>query len=111
MNSDLTVSASFAAPEPKPVSLRVSNDIVEAGTRVKLTAVVDVCAGHERDVVKFQRKSAGRFKTIASVATSESCVGTFRVRVKQDSTFRAVSPQQDEDHLKGISNRVRVGVR
>jgi hypothetical protein len=57
-------------------------------------------------VVQFFRRS----KRIATKASNGACVARLRVRVKRTTVFRAVSPQQDDDHLAGRSKKVKVRV-
>lgn len=93
-------------PTPKSVTLRAKPKKVEQGERSRLRAEVDPCAGHEGDVVEFYRRS----KLIATKASNEACVARLKVRMRRTARFKAVSPQQDADHLAGTSNSVRVRV-
>jgi hypothetical protein len=106
LDGDKTVSATFetAPPQAKSVGLKAKDKKVEQGRRTRLTAVVAPCGGHEGDLVEFYRGS----KKIASRATDGSCTATLRVRISKTATFRAVSPQQDADHVAGTSNTVRI---
>jgi hypothetical protein len=38
-------------------------------------------------------------------------VATKKAKVMKTTKFYAVSPQQDADHLEGVSNKVKVRVR
>lgn len=92
--------------QPKSVSLKAKPKKVEKGRKTKLTAVVSPCGGHEGDLVEFYRGS----KKIASKASDGTCVAKLAVKMKKPATFKAVSPQQDADHLAGTSNAVKVKV-
>jgi len=94
------------APTPKNVALKAKPKVVEAGERIRLKAKVKPCQGHEGDVVEFYRKK----KRIAKKASNAACVAKVKVRVKKTTKFRAVSPEQDLDHLAGTSKRVKVKV-
>jgi Tol biopolymer transport system component len=94
------------APNTKEASLRAKPRKVEPGEKTRLRATVTPCAGHEGDVVEFYRKG----KLIREKATNASCVATIRVKVKRTTRFRAISPQQDLDHLAATSKRVKVRV-
>lgn len=86
--------------------LKVKPKSVEKGERIRLRARVKPCEGHEGDVVRFYRKK----KRIAKKKTSASCVAKLKVKVTATTKFRAVSPEQDLDHLGARSKRVRVKV-
>ncbi|MGH2654450.1 MAG: InlB B-repeat-containing protein [Actinomycetota bacterium] len=94
-------------PSPKAVTLKAKPRKVDAGERTRLRAKVLPCEGHEGDSVQFFRKK----KRIATKKSNKACVAKVKVRVPWTSVFRAVSPQQDEDHLKGTSKKVKVRVR
>jgi len=105
MSQARSVTATFIGP--KAVSLSAKPKQVDEGERTRLRAVVSPCAGHEGEVVELYRGA----KRIATKATNADCVATKRVRLRRTATFRAVSPQQDDDHLAGTSNKVKVRVR
>jgi hypothetical protein len=94
-------------PSPKLVTLKAKPRTVDPGDRTRLRAKVFPCAGHEGDVVQFFRKK----KKIRTKQSNGSCVAKVKVKVRKTSAFRAVSPQQDDDHLKGTSKKVKVRVR
>jgi hypothetical protein len=98
--------AGLFIPQAKRVTLKAKPRRVEEGNRTRLRAVVRPCQGHEGDVVQFFRKK----KRIATKASNTSCVAKLRVKVRRTARFRAVSPQQDDDHLAGTSRKVRVRV-
>ena len=100
-----------AAPQPKNVVLKASRNPVPKGTKVRLTATVSPCAGHANDNVKFQKLVDGNWKTFATVPSNDNCKATKRVRMQKKTTFRAVSPKQDADHLAGASERLTVRVK
>jgi hypothetical protein len=56
--------------------------------------------------VRFLRKK----KRIATRTSNGACVATLRVSVQRTTVFRAVSPQQDDDHLAGTSKKVKVRI-
>jgi hypothetical protein len=95
-----------APPEPKQVALKAKPKKVEKGKRVRLKATVSPCAGHGGDVVDLFRGK----KRIATKATTDACVAGFRVKMRKTARFRAISPQQDGDHLEGVSKKVKVRV-
>jgi Tol biopolymer transport system component len=93
-------------PRAKAVSLKAKPKVVETGERIRLKAKVTPCDGHEGDVVEFYRKK----KRIAKKPSNDNCVAKVKVRVTSTTRFRAVSPNQDLDHLAGTSKRVKVRV-
>jgi hypothetical protein len=93
-------------PQAKSLTLKAKPKRVERGKRTRLTAVVSPCAGHEGDVVAFYRGA----KKIATKASDGACVAKMKVKMRKTAKFRAVSPQQDPDHLAGTSNIVKVRV-
>jgi Divergent InlB B-repeat domain len=94
------------SPSAKTVALKAKPRRVEQGHRTRLTATVTPCGGHEGDLVEFYRRG----KLIANKASNAECVAAVRVKVRRTARFQAVSPQQDADHLAGVSNRVKVRV-
>jgi hypothetical protein len=107
-----TVSASrsyelFLGLQTKTVKLKAKPRKVDRGDRTKLRAKVLPCPGHEGDVIQFFRKK----KKVATKKSNGSCVAKVKVKVKRTSVFRAVSPQQDDDHLTGTSKKEKVRVR
>jgi hypothetical protein len=109
MSGDRSVTAIFGpapGPSPKTVKLKAKPRTVDRGDRTRLRAKVLPCAGHEGDVVEFFRKK----KRIATKASNASCVARLRVKMRRTARFRAVSPQQDDDHLAGTSRKVKVRV-
>jgi hypothetical protein len=110
MSGDRSVTAIFGpspGPVPKAVKLKAKPRTVDQGGRTRLRAKVLPCAGHEGDVVQFFRGK----KKVATKQSNASCVAKVKVKVPRTSAFRAVSPQQDDDHLKGTSKKVKVRVR
>lgn len=97
----------FASPALKAVKLKAKPRRVDQGERTRLKATVSPCAGHQGDVVQFFHRK----KKIGTKQSNGSCVATLRVKVPQTTVFRAVSPKQDDDHLAGKSNKVKVRVR
>jgi hypothetical protein len=93
-------------PQPKSVGLTAKPKRVEQGRKTKLTAVVSPCPGHEGHAVEFYRGS----KRIAIKVSDGSCTAKLAVRMRKTARFKAVSPQQDADHLAGTSNTVKVRV-
>jgi hypothetical protein len=100
--SEVTPDWQPLAPTPKTVRLKAKPKIVETGQKVRLKAKVKPCAGHERDVVEFYRKK----KRIATKKSNANCVAKLKVRVTRTTKFKAVSPQEDLDHLAGTSKPV-----
>jgi hypothetical protein len=80
---------------------------VQEGEKTKLRAEVSPCRGHEGDNVLFFRGA----KKIATKKTNDNCVATFRTTIKKTSKFHAESPAQDDDHLAGVSDTVRVTLK
>jgi hypothetical protein len=112
MTASRAATAIFAVgggpvPSSKLVTLKAKPRTVDRGDRTRLRAKVFPCAGHEGDVVQFFRKK----KKIRTKQSNGSCVAKVKVKVRKTSAFRAVSPQQDDDHLKGTSKKVKVRVR
>lgn len=95
-----------AALSPRDVTLKAKPKKVEKGEKTRLTAKVSPCGGHEGDTVDLYRGS----KKIATKASNASCVAKFKVKMKKTAKFQAVSPQQDADHLEGVSNKLKVKV-
>ena len=112
MSADRSATAIFDVPlgpvqlSPKAVALRAKPKRLERGERTRLRAQVTPCQGHEGDVVQFFRRS----KLISAKVSNASCVATLRVKVRRTTRFQAVSPKQDDDHLAGTSQKVRVRV-
>jgi hypothetical protein len=69
---------------PRDVELRAKNK-VKRGKKVKLTAEVGPCFGHEGDVVRFMKKA----KEIAAVPLDADCTVSTKTKVKKKTTFRA----------------------
>jgi hypothetical protein len=97
----------FLGLQTKTVKLKAKPRTVDRGDRTRLRARVLPCAGHEGDVIQFFRRKM----KVATKQSNGSCVAKVKVKVPRTSVFRAVSPQQDEDHLKGTSKKVKVRVR
>jgi hypothetical protein len=104
--SDFTPDWQPLPPLPKQVRLKAKPKTVETGGKVRLKARVKPCEGHEGDVVEFYRKK----KRIAKKKSNQNCVAVLKVRVTRTTKFKAVSPQQDLDHLAGTSKPVKVRV-
>ena len=103
---DIQITVSEGTLGPKQVVLKAKPKKVEKGKRVKIRARVSPCEGHEGDLIRLVRGS----KRIATKATNDACVARFRLKMKRTARFRAVSPQQDDDHLAGRSKKVKVRV-
>lgn len=95
------------APQPKSVSLKANKKSVPAGRKVKLTAVVSPCQGHQGHTIDLMKGA----KKLQTKASNGACTAIFTVKIKKKTSFTAVSPQQDADHLAGTSNKVTVKVR
>lgn len=100
------ISLQSVQPVHKTVTLKGPKSVVQ-GKNAKLKATVQPCAGHEGDTIELFRGK----KKIASAASDDSCKAKFKVKIKKTSTFRAVSPQQDADHLAGTSKKLKVEAR
>lgn len=92
------------SPFPKKVSLKATPKKVEKGERIRLRARISPCEGHQGDVVEFYRKK----KRLDKKKSTDHCVAKLKVKVTKTTKFRAVSPQQDFDHLAGTSDPVKV---
>ncbi|MGH2663525.1 MAG: CSLREA domain-containing protein [Actinomycetota bacterium] len=92
---------------PKQVTLKANPKKVEKGDKIKLTATVTPCPGHQGDLVEFYRGT----KVIATKASNQSCVAKHQEKVTNKSKFHAVSPMQDADHLAGTSGKVTVKIK
>jgi hypothetical protein len=103
---DIQITVSEGTLGPKQVALKAKPKKVEKGKKVKLTISVSPCAGHEGDLAQLFRGS----KKISTKATTTTCAAVFKVKMKKTAKFRAVSPKQDDDHLEGVSNKIRVKV-
>jgi hypothetical protein len=97
----------FLGLQTKTVKLKAKPRTVDRGDRTRLWAKVMPCAGHEGDAIRFSRGK----KKVATKKSNGSCVAKVRVKVPRTSVFRAVSPKQDDDHLKGTSKKVKVRAR
>jgi hypothetical protein len=97
----------FLGLQTKTVKLKAKPRTVDRGDRTRLRAKVLPCAGHEGDAIRFFR---GKRKVFTKKSNG-SCVAKVKVKVPRTSVFRAVSPKQDDDHLKGTSKKVKVRVR
>jgi hypothetical protein len=113
--SETSANPIFSAPRSyelflglaaKTVKLKAKPRRMDRGERVRLRARVVPCEGHEGDKVRFLRKK----KRIATRPSNAACVATLRVSVQRTTVFRAVSPQQDDDHLAGTSKKVKVRI-
>jgi Calx-beta domain len=96
-----------AAAQPKNVSLKANKKRVPKGKKVKLTAVVSPCPGHQGHVINLMKGAS----QLQSKASDTACTAVFTVKMKRKTSFTAVSPQQDADHLAGTSNKVTVKIR
>jgi hypothetical protein len=105
-SEDIQITVSEGTLGPKQVVLKAKPKKVEKGKKVKIRARVSPCEGHEGDLIRLVRGS----KRIATKATNDACVARFRLKMKRTVRFRAVSPQQDDDHLAGRSKKVKVRV-
>ncbi len=103
---DVQITVSEGTLGPKQVALKAKPKKVEKGKKVKIRARASPCEGHEGDLIRLVRGS----KRIATKATNDACVARFRLKMKRTVRFRAVSPQQDDDHLAGRSKKVKVRV-
>ena len=101
---DISLMAGAAAAKTVTLSGRRS---VPKGKKVKLTAKVEPCAGHEGDTIELFR---GKQK-LKVVASDGSCTAVFKVKVKKAAGYRAVSPQQDADHAEGTSKTLKIRVK
>jgi hypothetical protein len=79
---------------------------VSPGERTTLRAKIKPCEGHEGNVVEFY----GKKKRIARKTSNTNGVAKLKVKVTRTTKFRAISPEQDLDHLAGKSKPVRVRV-
>ena len=91
------------------VGLRLSDRTPRAGQRVRFSG--RVCPEHDGSRVAIQRRSAGRFRTVArarlrDVAGSTCSRYVRRLRVRRDSTYRTII-RAHADHATGISPRRR----
>lgn len=107
----LNAAKALQMPKTKIVKLKASRKVVRKGMKVRLTATVRPCAGHEGEFVRFQRKGKGGWKSIGERTTNDRCKAKRVLRLTKTTVFRAISPQQDDDHLRGVSRRVRVRIR
>jgi hypothetical protein len=105
-SEDIQITVGEGTLGPKQVALKAKPKKVEKGKKVKLTISVSPCAGHEGDLAQLFRGS----KKISTKATTTTCAAVFKVKMKKTAKFRAVSPKQDDDHLEGVSNKIRVKV-
>lgn len=96
-----------AAPSGKQVGLTSSKAKVKKGKNVTFTAVVSPCAGHEGDLVEFERNGTD----VASVTSDASCRAQLTVKIRRKATWQARSPQQDSDHTEGLSSSLTVKVK
>jgi hypothetical protein len=103
---DIQITVSEGTLGPKQVVLKAKPKKVEKGKKVKIRARVSPCEGHEGDLIRLVRGS----KKIATKAANEACVARFRIKMKKTARFQAVSPQQDDDHLEGVSKKVKIRV-
>jgi hypothetical protein len=91
----------------KSVDLTAKPKRVEEGQKTRLRAEVSPCRGHEGQNVVFFRGS----KKIATKKTNDNCVAVLRPKIKKTSKFHAESPVQDDDHVAGVSDTVRVTLK
>ena len=94
------------------VTLRLSDSTPRRGQRVRFSG--RVCPEHDGARVAIQRRSGGRFRTVAR-ATLKDVPNTTcssyarRMRVRRDGTYRTVI-RGHNDHATGISRRRRANV-
>jgi hypothetical protein len=94
------------------VTRSVSDRTPERGSRVRFRG--KVCPEHDGKVAHIQRRrSDGKFRTVAQTllkdVPNDPCSGyARRVRIRRDGTYRVRVPSGDEDHIAGISRRVRI---
>jgi hypothetical protein len=105
VNAETSITATFELQTPKSVSLKASDRRIDEGDRVTLKASVAPCGTHAGESV--QLKFGGKTR---SKASNSQCQAKWRLRLNKTTRFRAVSPQQDADHLTGTSKRVKVRV-
>ncbi len=87
------------------LSLHLSDYTPKRGQRVRFTG--RVCPQHDGTVIAIQRRSSGRYKTIAHATLKDipgSACSSYKrtLRVRRDGRFRAVIAAH-ADHAKGVS--------
>ncbi len=108
----LLVRAVKAQKTVKDVVLKAKPKKVKAGKKTTLTATVAPCAGHEGDLVELQmKKKGGAWRSRGSIASDGICQAVFKQKVRKVTRFRALSPEQDGDHLAGMSEVVKVRIK
>jgi hypothetical protein len=94
------------------VTLRLSDRTPRRGQRVRFSG--RVCPEHDGSRIALQRRSGGRFRTVAR-ATLKDIPGSTcssyarRMRVRRDGTYRTVM-RAHNDHATGTSPRRRANV-
>lgn len=100
----------------KQVKLKISDQRVRRGQRVRFRVKVLPCGGtdgpgHPGDRALLYKTVGGQLAKIAAKRTNDNCVARFKRRVFRDATFQGRSPKQDADHQKGQSRKKAVQVR
>ncbi len=112
---DADVSEEVELKVQKSVRLTPREQEVTRGERATLRAVVAPCrlrsADYSNEIVILQRKQGPDWVEVARKISSEECVATFRPRVSNKTTFRAVAPKTSELHEEGDSPWTTVTLR
>jgi len=93
------------------VGLKVSDQKVQKGDRIRLTATVAPCGTHSATEVVLRRSSGRAYREIARKDLNARCKATFRTKVKRSSAYKARWPSQDDNHESGSSPERVVEVR
>lgn len=85
------------------VSLRLSDDQVRRGQRVRITITSSPCPATARDRLLLFRAIEGQFGKSGDKRSNGDCAATFRRRIRSDTVFQGRWPKQAPEFLAGKS--------
>jgi hypothetical protein len=92
------------------VSLRVSDDLVERGQRVRLTITTAPCPATAGDKVLLFRAIEGQFGKSGKKESNARCSATFKRRIRTSSVFQGRWPKQTPELIAGRSRSKAVRI-
>lgn len=82
------------------------------GNTIEVRTHLNRCPGHEGTRIVLQRQIHGPFRRIAEATLDGLCRATFETKASfKRAMFKAIWPQQDDDHARGGSRRLVVETR
>ena len=92
------------------VSLRVSDDLVRRGQRIRLKITTAPCPATARDNVLLFRAIEGQFGKSGKKESNGRCSATFKRRIRQSSVFQGRWPKQTPELIAGRSRSKAVRI-